>query len=371
MEWEWDAIEREFRQALGEIEGLALDRERLEGFADALARGVLGPEQNRVDGDPEPADREHVDQLEGFAAEERARYRETGEAALARGEVACCVLNGGMATRFGGAVKGIIEALDGRSFLELKLRQAQSSGPAPFVVMNSFATHRATGDFLASRGLTGEVHPFLQSVSLRLTPEGGLFRGDDGALSLYAPGHGDFPDAIRRSGTLDWLEERGVRTLMLSNVDNLGAGLDPVVVGYHLAHGKPLTSEVARALPGDVGGAPAFVAGRLQVVEGFRFPADFDFARLVFLNTNTFLMSLALLREEHSLTWFFVEKTVDGRRAVQMERLVNELSSRVDTAYLATPRDGPEGRFFPTKTRADLAALRRNRGLARRFREIS
>ena len=49
-----------------------------------------------------------------------------------------------------------------------------------------------------------------------------------------------------------------------------------------------------------------------------------------------------------------------------MERLVNELSSFVDTGFLATPR-GPDGRFFPIKTPADLDALRADPSLALRF----
>ncbi len=49
-----------------------------------------------------------------------------------------------------------------------------------------------------------------------------------------------------------------------------------------------------------------------------------------------------------------------------MERLVNELSSFVDTGFLATPR-GPDGRFFPIKTPADLADLRSDPALVERF----
>ena len=47
--------------------------------------------------------------------------REAGVEALRAGRVAQVVLAGGMATRFGGVVKGAVEALDGRSFLSWKL----------------------------------------------------------------------------------------------------------------------------------------------------------------------------------------------------------------------------------------------------------
>jgi UTP--glucose-1-phosphate uridylyltransferase len=362
---DWESVEAEFGRLVG-VEGLALDRQRLETFADGIASGRIGPRGN-VFAHVEPAGPEQIDAVDRWSKAQRQRYRNRGCEALADGRVAVAVLNGGMATRFGGEVKGIVEAVEGRTFLEIKLAQARRQGDVPFLVMNSFATHAATLAFLERRRLSDGVETFLQDVSLRLTPRGELFRGADGALSLYAPGHGDFPDALRRAGLVESLGKRGVELLQLSNIDNLGAELDPLLIGYHQEHGKPLTAEVARTVPGDVGGTPGVADGRLQIVEGFRFPPGFDFARVPFLATNTFLMSMELLRVERPFTWFYVEKRVDERIAVQMERLINELSSWVDTAYLATPRSGPEGRFFPIKTREDLARLRSDPQLVARF----
>lgn len=350
---DWDAIHAEVEPDLC---GQQIDLTQVREFMEQVADGRLSAARNVVDADPVGPD-----DVELLADE--AEIEALGRAAIERGEVAVAVLNGGMATRFGGAVKGIVEAIAGRSFLEIKRAQA---GSAPFLVMNSFATHRATLDFLAEQRVEG-VRSFLQSVSLRLTPEGGLFRDARGRPSLYAPGHGDFPGALRDSGLLDALESEGVRMLVLSNVDNLGAELDPRVIGHHLARGRPLTCEVAAVVAGDAGGTPARVGGALQVVEGFRFPRGFDFGRLHFLATNSFVFSLALLREPHPLSWFYVEKLVDGRPAVQIEHLVNELSARVPTTYLAVPREGPRGRFFPVKTLDDLEALRSDPLLRSRF----
>lgn len=364
---DWTSIDAEVRELL---DGVPLDRDLIEQFMAQIMTGELGPDSARLREEVLPAASGDVDLLSGLSAERRLQLEALGEAALQRGEVATAVLNGGMATRFGGAVKGTVEAVGGRCFLEIKRDQAHRRSPAPLLVMNSFATHRSTLRFLREHQLEAGVRCFVQSVSLRLTPEGGLFRDCDGRLSPYAPGHGDFPSALRDSGLLDELESAGVRALLLSNVDNLGAELDPLVVGYHLAHGRPLTCEVAEARTGDVGGAPARVAGRLQVVEGFRFPLGFPMEQNRFLNTNTFVISLSVLRRDLALSWCYVEKTVDGRAAVQIERLVNELSTHVETAYLATPRDGPDGRFFPVKTPADLEALRGDPLLAERFARV-
>ncbi|MGH7293139.1 MAG: UTP--glucose-1-phosphate uridylyltransferase, partial [Myxococcota bacterium] len=337
-------------------------REQVEAHAREIAAGRLSKTTNVVPGEVRAAGSEHVDSLDRLSERERAELESHGRDAIARGRVAVAVLNGGMATRFGGDVKGIIPAIADKTFLEVKLAQARRLGPVPFLIMNSFATHARTLEFLSARGLAAQVEPFLQSVSLRLTPSGDVLRDAEGRVSLYAPGHGDFPGALRRSGLLARLAARGVDTLVLSNIDNLGAELDPLVIGFHLARGRALTAELAATLPADVGGAPAFVAGRLQIVEGFRFPLGFDFATVPYMATNTFAISRELLERDHPLSWFYVEKSVDDRTAVQMERLVNELSSFVPTSYLATPRSGPRGRFFPIKTRADLEALRADAG---------
>ncbi len=375
MSFDWKTIESDVDEQLARAgvaghPALALDRARIEAHARAIATGELSKAANALRGRVEAAGPEHVEAVERIPARERAELERAGREAIARGRVAVAVLNGGMATRFGGDVKGIVEAVGGRTFLEIKLAQARRLGPVPFLIMNSFATHARSLEFLAQRGLARDVDVFLQGVSLRLTPSGDAMQDDEGRVSLYAPGHGDFPEALVRSGLAARLAERGVETVVLSNIDNLGAELDPVLIGLHLARERALTAELAATLPGDVGGAPAFVNGRLEMVEGFRFQAGFDSRRLPFLATNTFAISLRLLAEGHPLSWFYVEKSVDGRTAVQMERLVNELSRFVETTYVATPRGGPTGRFFPIKTREDLERLRADAALVRRFAEL-
>ncbi len=372
MPFDWAEIEKDVDAQLGRAcvadrADLALDRAQIETNARAIAAGRLSKQSNHVRGELVAAGPEHVESLERLPTAERAELARLGADEIAQGRVAVAVLNGGMATRFGGDVKGIIEAVGGKTFLEVKLAQARRHGRVPFLIMNSFATDARTHEFLRERGLAGEGETFLQSLSLRLTPDGDVFRDAAGRVSLYAPGHGDFPRALARAGLVAKLGERGVRTLLLSNIDNLGAELDPLVIGYHVARARPLTAEVAATEPGDVGGAPVFVDGKLEIVEGFRYPPGFDVSRLPFLATNTFALSLELCARDWPFTWFYVEKSVDGRTAVQMERLVNELSSFVPTSFLATPRSGPNGRFFPIKTREDLDRLRADRDLVRRL----
>ncbi|MCP9486613.1 MAG: UTP--glucose-1-phosphate uridylyltransferase [Gaiellaceae bacterium MAG52_C11] len=351
-----DEIDRESRATL---ERYGFDEEAFLALRARVADGSLSPESNAVGGEVEPPLPGDIERLPERGEDERVR--KAGLAALRRGEVASVVLTGGMATRFGGVVKGTVAVLDGRSFLELKLAQtaevaAELDTEIPTALMTSFATDGTVRDFLAERDLP-EPLIFSQYVSLRLDPDGSLFRGDDGRVSLYSPGHGDFLDAFARSGTLERLRERGVRTVMVSNVDNLGARIDPSVLGMHLLGGRPVTTEVARKA-GDLGGAPARVDGRLLLLEGPRFPPGFDTRRIAVFNVNTLTIQLDALERAYDLTWLYVEKTVDGRVAVQLEHLFHELTAFMPTTYLEVPRSGPRGRFFPIKTPDDLEAAR-------------
>jgi UTP--glucose-1-phosphate uridylyltransferase len=347
-------VDRETRAVLDRF---GFDEPLFGSLRARVAAGELSPETNLVRGEVEPPAPGDITPLPAPGEPGYDEARDAGLEALARDEVAQVILAGGMATRFGGVVKGVLTAVDGRSFLEAKLVQTSALADrlgcrVPVALMTSFATDDAIRAHVAERGL-GEPLVFGQFVSLRLEGSGELFRTADGNVSLYAPGHGDLFRALRRSGTLATLRELGVRLVQISNVDNLGARVDPVVVGSHLLGGKPLTCEVARK-EGDLGGAPVRVDGRLQLLEGPRFPPSFDQGLAPVFNTNTALFDLDALDVDYDLTWLYVEKAVEGRAAVQLERLYHEASALVPTQFLEVPRRGPRGRFSPIKTPADL-----------------
>lgn len=351
-------LDQESRAILGRF---GFDLQRFELLRARVASGELNAASNIVQGRIEPPGPSDLTSLPESETADWEEAREAGVEAIREGRVAQVVLAGGMATRFGGVVKGTVDALDGRSFLEWKLSETARLGEAlgvhvPVALMTSFATDELTRSHVAQRKLPEPLW-FSQFVSVRLTPEGELFTREDGTPSLYGPGHGDLLEAIGESGTLEALRARGVELVCVSNVDNLGARVDPVVVGAHRLAGRPVTIEVARK-EGDLGGAPVRVDGRMTMVEGMRFPPDFDQDLIPVFNTNTALIDLGALDRRYELTWLYVEKDVGGRTAVQLERLYHEITSFVSTTFLVVPRGGPRGRFFPIKTPADLAASR-------------
>jgi UTP--glucose-1-phosphate uridylyltransferase len=345
------------RQTAETLERFGFEPDLFETLRTRVATGDLSPRSNVVKGVIEPPRTEDLTRLPdpGEAGYDEAHT--AGVDAIRRSEVAQIVLAGGMATRFGGVVKAALPAVAGRSFLEIKLSQtrAQESRLAaeiPVALMTSFATDDVIRAHVTEHGL-GDPLVFHQFVSMRLETDGKLFHDGAGKPSLYAPGHGDLFQALRRSGVLAALRERGVRVVTVSNVDNLGARVDAAVIGMHLISGKPVTCEVARK-EGDMGGAPVRVDGRLQLLEGPRFPKEFDQELVPVFNTNTALFDLDALDCDYDLTWLYVQKEVGGRTAVQVERVYHEVSAFLPTTYLEVPRRGPRGRFFPIKTPDDL-----------------
>jgi UTP--glucose-1-phosphate uridylyltransferase len=164
--------------------------------------------------------------------------------------------------------------------------------------------------------------------------------------------------ALRHSGVLARFLSAGGKLLSMSNVDNLGATLEPAVIGAHLGAGVEMTVEVVERRQGEPGGAPARIGDKLQIVEDFRFPHGFALDSIPFFNTNTFTLDAAALDRACELTWCLVRKQVDGREAIQFEHLVGELSVHLSCVGLQVPRDGDTGRFQPVKDPAELELRR-------------
>ena len=292
---------------------------------------------------------------------------------------------GGMATRMGGVVKALVPALGDRTFLDLRLAEnatwsERAGAPLPLWLMTSEATDAPIRAALAERAAGPNVATFMQDIGLRLTREGRLFRGEDGSPSTYATGHGDLPDALRRSGLLERFIARGGKYVAIANLDNLGATIDSALLGAFAARGAELMVEVTPKVAGDRGGIPVWAdavdgrgrtARRLQVLEEFRLPAGFDAAAVRVFNTNTFLVRAdSLSRAQVRWNWFEVEKKVDDRVAVQFERLLQELTAAIPATYARVPREGAASRFLPVKDHEelaarqdDIAAVARSRGM--------
>ncbi len=295
-------------------------------------------------------------------------------------------LNGGLATTMGlQRPKSLVEARDGRSFLEIIIGQTlalrrKHGIRLPLVLMDSEATRGETLEALAA-------HPELETDGLDLDFMQSMVPKLDAdslepaswppapALEWVPPGHGDVYGALERSGMLDALLERGFRYAMISNADNLGSTLDPRIAGHVAGEEIPFLMEVVEGTEADRKGghiARRRSDGQLVLRETAQTPPEDeesfrDFRRWRYYNTNSIwvdLQTLASRLDAHEgvleLPLIINRKTVDPRdpdstRVIQLESAMGAaIGSFPGARLLCVPRT----RFAPVKTTDDLLVLR-------------
>ena len=208
--------------------------EAIRAFESAYRRLESGQEAMLPTAELEPAG--DVPALEGLKDADPARALE---------HVVVIKLNGGLATSMGlQEPKSLVQAREGRSFLDIIIGQTLAlrhryDVRLPLVLMNSDATWAATERALqrhpeiVHEGLEPD---FMQSMIPKLDADSlaPVSWPQAPALEWCPPGHGDVYGALRRSGMLAALLDRGFRYAMISNADNLGAALDPRIAAYLL-----------------------------------------------------------------------------------------------------------------------------------------
>lgn len=331
---------------------------------ETIATGEAIESINAVQGEVSPISSSQYVDIQ--AIESDIQLDNLGIQAVKEGRIAVAILAGGMATRFGGGVKALAEVYEGLSFLELKLRSIEALAERvgkkiPVFIMTSFATHQAINEVLAQRRSSWlSIETFAQGISIRLTKEGEIFYDDHNEPSLYAPGHGDFPFYLKRSGILDRFKESGGTCVFLSNVDNLGATTEPSLIGAHMNSAKSISAEIVDTLAGDKGGAPMLVDGVPQILEAFRFPPHIDAAQMPVFSINSIYIDLDALESPGPLSWFVASKKILDRPCLQFERLVGQLTAFHSTGFIHVPRTGIESRFEPVKDVPELERRKEN-----------
>lgn len=319
--------------------------------------GELQPENLRLKAQVTPPRAEDIHGPENWSEEQLSALRSQGEAALTQGEVGAIVLAGGMATRFAYTLpKALFPILGEQTFLELKIRSLKALD-IPLYLMTSFHAHAPIAQFLEEHhwfGYRDKIFLFEQFHLPRIYRDGSL-RKVEGEIEYATSGHGDFVEALQKSGLLQRFMQAGGKYLLFSNIDNLGATPDPLLLGLHIDKGSEMSIEVAAKAAGDKGGAPARVNDRLQLVEEFLFPADFDQDSIAVFNTASYIFSAPVLERQFDLPWYAVEKKVDGQAVIQFEHLAGDLSRELKVCVVQVARDS---RFLPVKRQEDVETVR-------------
>lgn len=293
-------------------------------------------------------------------------------------------LNGGLGTSMGMTrAKSLLEVKNGLSFLDIIVRQVlqlreRTGANIPLLLMNSFATQEQSLAALARYPELERDLPldFLQGKVPKLLADGlePVEWPANPALEWAPPGHGDVYTSLATSGLLAELLDRGYEHLFLSNADNLGAVLEPRILGWFAGQGLPFLSEVTDRTEGDKKGGHLARRrdGGLVLRETAQTPdkdmdAFQDTTRHRFFNCNTIWVDLRALShtlEERGgvlgLPMIVNRKTVDPTDSSSPEviQLETAMGAAIDVFEGAAALHVPRSRFVPVKTTNELLALR-------------
>ncbi len=328
-----------------------------EQLREDLRLGRIGLARNRLPADTDIQDVQDEDVMQH---KEDASCRDTGEAALRAGRVAVLSLAAGVGSRWTTGA-GVIKAVNPfifmsgkhRSFLELHLTKTRQTARKygvviPHLISTSFLTHGPIEKHLALNDNYGFDGPLYlspgRSISQRFVPmvRDLVFLWEEMPQETLDEQKQKVREAVR-GALMDWAREKGegsdyvdnvpiqrfnppghwyeapnllrngvlaavldahpeVETLMLHNIDTLGADLDPAALGAHLEAGNTLTFEVTPRRIYDRGGGLARVNGKPRLLEGLAQPREEDELRLRYYNSMTTWIQIDPLLEQFGLT---------------------------------------------------------------------
>jgi len=172
----------------------------------------------------------------------------------------------------------------------------------------------------------------------------------------------EIPNLLRNGTLARLLRERPtLKTLLLHNIDTLGADLDPVLLGAHLRSGACLTFEVITRRLEDRGGGLARVNGRPRLVEGLAMPREEDEFRLSYYNSMTTWIDIDRLLEAFGFTRHDLLAAEEGRITAAIRAVAHRLPTYVTVKDVKKRWGHGQEDIFPVaqfeKLWSDLTAL--------------
>jgi UDP-N-acetylglucosamine pyrophosphorylase len=353
-----------------------------EEIREELQKGRIGLSRNRLAAETtiEDVQPQDIVQLEELASAEKA-----GEAAIRAGKVAVMSLAAGVGSRWTKGA-GVIKALnpfveiegEHRSFLEIHLAKTrkvaeQYQAAIPHIVATSYLTHAPIRKKLAQTHNFGYDGTVLlsegRSIGQRFVPmERDLrFMWEEMPQETLDENKQKVRDAVRQS-MINWAKSKGegtdyvdniaaqrfsplghwyevsnllrngilarllqdqpqLETIMLHNIDTLGADVIPAALGHHLDSGNVLTFEVIPRRIEDRGGGLARVNGHLRLLEGLAQPREEDELNLSYYNSNTTWIQVDPLLKLFGLTRDDLQHTSEA----QLAKAVRSVAHRIPT----------------------------------------
>jgi UDP-N-acetylglucosamine/UDP-N-acetylgalactosamine diphosphorylase len=189
-------------------------------------------------------------------AETYTEARASGETLLRAGKVAAFTVAGGQGTRLGwDAPKGTFAATpSGKSLFQifaetiLKAQQKYASS-IPWYIMTSPMNHQDTQDFFNQHDYFGLKHEnvmlFPQGLLPSIGQDGKILLSSKSEMAMSPDGHGGSLLALKRSGALANMKQRGIEQLSYFQVDNPNVKfIDPLFIGLQVQSHSEMSSKM-------------------------------------------------------------------------------------------------------------------------------
>lgn len=287
LRW-WPELDPAQKHALL-VELQSLDLERLAPLIDSITGSELGSESagDRAARAQPPANLVRLPERGGDPDEwQRARAR--GEELLRSRKVGAILVAGGQGTRLGfDHPKGMfpIGPVSGKPLFQLLCEQLvargrQAGASIPYYIMTSSATHVETRAFFQEHhyfGLDPDDVSFFQQASLPMVDDDGRILMDEKHRLTAGPdGHGGVLHALKRSGLLGVMADRGLEYLYYHQVDNPAATIcDPAFLGLHVLRDSEMSTKVvAKTSAVERMGVVVDVDGHTEIIEYTDLPPE-------------------------------------------------------------------------------------------------
>lgn len=284
-----------------------------------------------------------------------AAAHRVGEDLFRQGKVAAMVVAGGQGSRLGfDKPKGMfpIGPVTEKSLFQLHFEQLEALSvkygvSIPYFIMTSEATDAATKEFLEANEYFGysfhDVYIFKQGWLPAVDADGKILLASKSSVAASPDGHGGMLNALKRSGLIDIMSERGLEHIYYHQVDNPTAVIcDPTLIGLHAKHQSELTTKVvAKTGPSEKMGVVVDVDGVTQIIEY----SDLTEEQQAATDDHGDLLLWAGNTAIHVFSRSLLERLTDGDASLPYHRAHKKVSYLADSGEVVAP-DEPNAYKF-------------------------
>jgi UDP-N-acetylglucosamine/UDP-N-acetylgalactosamine diphosphorylase len=259
--------------------------------------------------------------LKAYSEDERTNFYDIGMKALAQGKVAVFLVAGGQGTRLGHkGPKGTFDIglPSGKSLFQLQCERLinlsnKAQKDIPLYIMTSEDNHEDTVNFFNSHDYFGYkkhmIKFFKQNTMPAINQEGKILLAQKNKIVMSPNGNGGCFIALKESGALKDMKDRGVQWIFLYGIDNaLVRVADPYFIGFTICSQEQGASKVvAKKYPEEKVGILCYKNNKPAIVEYSEIPKSMteeidENGKLVYSNSNIL---------NHLLKIDFIESILD------------------------------------------------------------